>query len=318
MGPIYLVAGPEPLLVQESRDLIIHQARQQGFLERLVYHAGGKFDWEVIGADCMEQSLFSNRKLIDVRLPGGKPGKPGSKFFCKWAEEPDPNLMLLVSCETWDAATRNSKWAAALSRAGVLVEIRAVKPQELPGWVARRMRLAGLEPQPEAVALLADLVEGNLLAAQQEIEKLRLLDSGKSPGAEIVRQSVANNTRFDTFRLGECLLAGRAGDGLRVAAGLRRTHVAIQVVTGALNYQLHQLNAVYRAVRKGEDEARVFGRLRIFKGAQPLFRQAMGRLSGEQIDNAFRSLALLDRQGKGRADGDPWQTLDRIVLDLCA
>ena len=318
LAPVYLVAGPEPLLVQESRDLIIHAAREHGFLERTVYETDGKFNWDIIGADSQEQSLFSHRKLVDIRLPGGKPGKSGGDFFCSWVQSPDPDQLLLVSCETWEAASRKSKWAAELGRAGVLVEIWAVRPHELPNWIQRRMGLAGLKPEPEAVRLLAGLVEGNLLAAQQEIEKLALLEPGAVITAESIQRSVANSTRFDAFRLGECLLNGQADESLRVADGLRRTGIAIQAVGAALTFQLGQLQALHRALQAGESETRAFSRLRIFKLAQPSFRAALRRVSGAQIRKAFCSLALLDRQGKGRAEGDPWQTLDLMVLDMCA
>ncbi|MGH8035606.1 MAG: DNA polymerase III subunit delta, partial [Lysobacterales bacterium] len=167
------------------------------------------------------------------------------------------------------------------------------------------------------VDLLCDLVEGNLLAAQQEIDKLVMLDPGAQVDTEMIRQSTANNARFGAFQLGESLLGGKAGDCLKISAGLQRTGMAIQEVTGALSYQLAQLNALYCAVRSGESEKAALDRLRIFKMAQPLFRQALSRLSGRQIGNSFRALALLDRQGKGRARGDPWHTLNRMLLELC-
>jgi DNA polymerase-3 subunit delta len=315
---VYLVAGAEPLLVQESRDLILATARQQGFVERQVYQAGSAFDWDLIHHAAAEQSLFSSRKVIDVRLPGGKPGKDGGRFFSDWAGAPDPDRLLIVSCEEWDTASRKSRWATDLAAAGVAVEIWPVKARDLPKWISRRMRLAGLQADEEAVMLLADLVEGNLLAAQQEIDKLALLMPGGQVSADVVHRAVANNARFDAFRLNDCLLGGQAADCLKVASGLRRSGVAIQAIGGALYYQVNQLDAVRCALRSGESEARVFGRLRIFRMAQPLLRMALKRLSGRQIGDAFRSLALMDRQSKGRAAGDPWQTLDQMLLALCA
>jgi len=317
LTPVYLVAGPEPLLVQESRDLILLAARNHGYLERDVYHAGSTFDWGVIQNAASEQSLFSSRIVIDVRLPNGKPGKDGGKFFSDWAKNPDPERLLIVSCDEWDSASRKSRWAAELARAGSLVEIWPVRARELPAWIARRMRSAGLRPEREAVRLLADLVEGNLLAAKQEIEKLALTSPGCSVTPDVIQRSVGNSTRFDAFRLADCLLGGLAVDCLKVAAGLRRNGVAIQAVAGALYYQLGQLDAARCAVLGGENEARAFGRLRILKMAQPAFSQALRRVTARQLGNAMRALALVDHQGKGRAPGDPWQTLDRMLLALC-
>jgi len=318
LAPVYLVAGPEPLLVQESRELILDAARRQGFLERDVYQTGSTFEWGTIENAAAEQSLFSSRRIIDVRLPTGKPGVEGGRFFTSWAGHPDDERLLIVSCDEWDSASRKSRWAAELAAAGVLVEIWPVKAQNLPGWVERRMRAAGLQPQREAVRLLADLVEGNLLAAQQEIHKLALLHPGEFVTVDAIRRSVSNNTRFDAFRLGESVLCGHISECLKVASGLRRTGVAIQAVTAALYYQLGQLDAVRCAVRSGESEARAFGRHRVFKMAQPQFREALRRLTQRQIDDSFHALALADRQSKGRAAGDPWQTLDQMLLALCA
>lgn len=318
LAPVYLVAGAEPLLVQESRDLVLQAARQQDYHERAVYEAGKSFDWDTLTSAGMEQSLFSSRKVIDLRIPSGKPGPAGGKALSEWAKAPRPDVLLVISCDEWDTASRKSRWAADIAAAGVLVEIWPVKAQELPSWIDRRMRAAGLRPDRDAVALLADLVEGNLLAAQQEIDKLVMLDPAAEVDVGMVRQSTANNARFGAFQLGESLLNGRAEDCLKIAAGLQKTGIAIQEVTGALNYQLGQLDAVYQAVQSGESEKDALDRLRIFKMAQPHFRQALGRVSGRQISNSFRALALLDRQGKGRASGDPWQTLNHMMLDLCA
>lgn len=318
LASVYLLAGAEPLLLQESRDLVLQVARRHGFVERSVYHTGSSFDWEIIKNAAGEQSLFSSRNVIDVRLPTGKPGQDGGKFFSQWARSPDPDRLLIVSCDEWDSASRKSRWAAELGAAGVLVEIWPVKAKELPVWIERRMRAAGLSPEREAVRLLADLVEGNLFAAQQEIEKLALLNPGSTVTVDVIRRSVSNSTRFDAFRLNECLLGGQAGDCLKVASGLRRTGVALQAITGALYYQIGQLDAVRVAVQAGENEARAFSRMRVFAMAQPLFRHALGRLSDRQIGDAFRALALMDRQSKGRAAGDAWQTLDQMLLALCA
>ncbi len=318
LAPVYLIAGAEPLLVQEARDQVIAAARAQGFLERDIYPVDRSFSWKNIAADAMEQSLFSSRKIMDIRLPTGKPGTEGAKYLVEQAEAADPDTMLMVSCGAWDAATRKSKWASKLGSAGVLVEIWPVKPHELPRWIEQRLRALGLRAEREAVSLLAELVEGNLLAAQQEIDKLALLNTGDVIGPELVRHAVGNSSRFDTFRLGECMLGGRAADCLRVAAGLQRTGIAIQAVAGSLYYQLNQLHAVCAALRNGENEAQVFGRLRIFRAQQALYRQAARRLSVARINRAFSAMSRLDRQSKGRAAGDPWQTLDQVMLLLAA
>ncbi len=317
LEPVYLVAGAEELLVQECRDQIIEAARKQGFVERDVYDVGGKFDWDSIAADSAAPSLFSSQKIVDIRLPAGKPGRDGAKVLVKMANSPDPDHLLLVSCGQWSTASRKTKWAGTLAQHGMLVEIWPVKPNELPNWIRNRMLKAGLEPDPDAVVLLADLVEGNLLAAQQEIDKLLLLDQGSKVTAQLIHRSVANSARFDSFRLVECSLLGRLDECLRVASGLQRMNTPIQPVVGALYRELSLAATVRAAIRSGENESSVFRKLNVWSSRQGPMKAAIRRLSAYKLDDSFRSLALIDRQSKGRATGDPWQTLDRLLWHLC-
>jgi DNA polymerase-3 subunit delta len=317
LSPVYLLAGAEPLLLQECRDQVIAAAHAEGFLERDVFTVERGFDWELPAQASAALSLFSSRKIMDIRIPGGKPGTNGARKLTELAEQPDPDVLLLVSCGKWDAASRKSKWAGTLAKSGVMVEVWPVKPHELPGWIQKRMRAAGLEPEADAVSLLAELSEGNLLAAQQEIEKLLLLSGEKRITAERLEQAVANSARFDAFRLVECALLGQLGESLRVASGLLNTNVPIQAVAGAIYRELSLLDAVRAATSAGEDGNSVFRRLRIWPARQAPMRQALRRLSGDNLGQAFRSLSLIDLQGKGQAPGDPWQTLDRMLWSLC-
>lgn len=317
LAPVYLIAGSETLLVQECRDQVIRAAQAQGFAERSLHEVGPRFDWGRLAEDSSAPSLFSSRRILDIRLPTGKPGRDGSAALVECAAEPDPDLLLLVSAGEWNSAMRKLKWATALARAGELVEVWPVKPDQLPGWIAGRMRDAGLQPEPEAVTLLADLVEGNLLAAQQEIDKLLMLGGNSRVSAEDVTRMVADSARFDSFRLVESVLAGRLADCLRVAAGLQRTGVAIQAVTGALYRELMLADSVRVAVESGDSESQAFSRLRIWPARQAPMRQALRRLSARHFGEAFRSLGLIDRQSKGRAQGDSWQSLDRLLWFLC-
>lgn len=317
LAPAYLIAGTEPLLVQECRDQVIRAAHAQGFTERSVCEAGKNFDWGSLGEDSAAPTLFAARRILDLRLPTGKPGADGSKALVKLARDADPDLLLLVTSGDWGTAMRKLKWVTELSRAGVLVEVWPVKPAELPGWIRQRMKAAGLDPEPAAVALLAELVEGNLLAAQQEIDKLLLLNHAARVTVEDVTRSVSSSARFDSFRLVDCALQGALGECLRVAAGLQRTGVPIQAVTGAMYRELSLAAAARSAITAGESEAAVFGRLRVWPARQAQMRRALGRLSAFQFDEVFRSLGLIDRQSKGRAPGDAWQALDRLLWFLC-
>ncbi|MFT5141046.1 MAG: DNA polymerase-3 subunit delta, partial [Rhodothermales bacterium] len=159
LAPVYLFGGAEPLLVSECRDQVLDIAKQQGFLERELYQVTGKFDWTSIDQTGSSGSLFASKKIIDLRLPGGKPGRVGAKVLSEWAAQPDPDVLLIVSCEQWDKSSRSSKWATSLEKAGTRVDIWPVSPQELPGWINNRMRAVGLEPEREAVLVLAERLE---------------------------------------------------------------------------------------------------------------------------------------------------------------
>ena len=317
LDPVYLIGGKEPLIVQECRDAVIRAAQAQGYTERNVFEVGGRFDWSALEEDAQALSLFSSRKILDIRLPTGKPGNEGSDALVRRVQAGDPDVLLLVSTGDWSQAIARTKWAKTLAAAGALVEVWPIKPQQLPGWIGQRMKQAGLQPERDAVASLTRLVEGNLLAAQQEIDKLALLRPGARVTADDVLRSAANSARFDVFRLVECAFDGRLEESLRVAGGLQRTGVAIQVVTAVLYNELSVAEAVRCASRAGESESAAFARLRVWATRQGPIRRLLGRLDGRGLGECFRALGLIDRQSKGRAGGEPWQTLDRLLWYFC-
>ena len=317
LAPVYLIAGTEHLLVQECRDQVIQAAHAQGFTERGVHDVTRNFDWEQLGEESAAPSLFASRKILDVRLPSGKPGTDGSRALVKLAQSVDPDVLLLVSSGDWSTAMRKLKWVTELAKVGVLVEIWPIKPPQLPQWIRQRMKRAGLDPEPAAVALLAELVEGNLLAAQQEIDKLLLLNHAARVTADDVARSAASSARYDSFRLVECALQGTLEECLRVAAGLQRTGVPIQAVTGAIYREIGVLDAARAAIAAGASESEAFSRLRVWQARQGPMRRALARLSGFHFGQVFRALGLIDRQSKGRAPGDAWQALDRLLWFLC-
>jgi DNA polymerase-3 subunit delta len=317
LAPVYLIAGPEPLLVQECRDLVIEAAHKQGFAERDTFQVEGRFNWDDLEEASGTMSLFSSRRILDIRIPSSKPGIDGAKRLTRLVEAADPDTLLLVSGGEWSKKVSTTKWAGTLASAGVLVEIWPLHPHQLPAWINTRMKRAGLSADPDAISLLAQLVEGNLLAAQQEIDKLLLSGIEHRLTVEDISQAVADSSRFSGFRLIECMLAGNLSGSLRVAAGLKRTGTAIQMVVAVLQNELQLLAAAMSARAAGENEASFFKRMRIWQARQTPIRQALGRLTAEHLDRSLTSLALIDRQGKGMARGDPWQTLDRLLCDLC-
>jgi DNA polymerase-3 subunit delta len=315
LAPIYLVGGEEPLLLQECCDQIREAARAQGFIERELLQVESGFDWSEL-QQVAAPSLFASQKIIDLRLRTGKPGREGAKVLGEWADDPDPNIILLVSCEKWDAGSRKSKWASKLEKAGQRLDIWPIKAQELPGWLEQRMRQHGMQPEPDVLRILADRLEGNLLAARQEIDRLALIKGAGVVTVDDVMKVVADSSRFDAFTLAEHMLSGNLRDGLRVAAGLKRMDTPIPLLLGALLKELKTTEAFRLAMRAGEQETLVFRRLNIWYNRQSIVRAAARRLHTRKLYEAFKLLALMDRQSKGRAAGDAWQSLDSLLVQL--
>jgi len=315
LAPVYLVGGEEPLLLQECCDLIREAARAQGFIERELLQVDRGFDWSEL-QQVAAPSLFASQKIIDLRLRTGKPGREGAKVLTEWADAPDPNMLLMVSCEQWDAGSRKSKWAAKLEKAGQRVDIWPVKARELPAWLEQRMRQHGMQPEPEVLRILADRLEGNLLAARQEIDRLALIKGAGVVTVDDVMRVVAHSSRFDAFALAEHMLSGNLQEGLRVAAGLRRMDTPLPMLLGALLKELKTTEAFRLAMRAGEQETMVFKRLNVWHNRQGIVRAAARRMNTRKLFEAFKLLSLIDRQSKGRAAGDPWQSIDTLLLQL--
>lgn len=317
LAPIYLIGGEEPLLLQECCDQIREAAKAKGFVERELLQADRTFDWSEL-QQAAAPSLFATQKVIDLRLRTGKPGQKGSKVLTEWAEAPDPNMILLISCEQWDMGSRKSKWASKLDKAGVRIDIWPINARELPGWLEQRMLQHGMQPEPEVLRLLADRLEGNLLAAKQEIDRLALIKGAGTVTVDDVLKVVADSSRFDAFALAEHMLSGNLRDGLRVAAGLRRMNTPLPLLLGALLRELKTTEAFRLAMRGGEQESMVFRRLNVWYNRQNTVRAAARRLDTRKLFGAFKTLSLIDRQSKGRAAGDPWQSIDTLLLQLSA
>jgi len=317
LAPVYLLGGEEPLLLLECCDQIREAAKAQGFIERELLQVEAGFDWSAL-RQASAPSLFATRKIIDLRLRTGKPGQEGGRVLTEWAKQPDPDMLLLVSCEQWDKGSRNSKWAGALEKAGQRIDIWPVSAQDLPRWLEQRMQMHGMQPEPEVLRILADRLEGNLLAARQEIDRLALIKGAGTVTVDDVMKVVADSSRFDAFVLAEHMLTGNLRDGFRVAAGLKRMDTPLPMLLGALLRELKVVEDYRLAMRGGEHESMVFRRLNIWQKRQLTVRMAAKRLDTLKLFAAFKMLSLIDRQSKGRAAGDPWQSIDSLLLQLSA
>lgn len=314
LAPVYLLAGAEHLLVIEAADALRARARELGYSERVVFDVETHFDWNQLADSGRSMSLFASRKLVDLRLPTGRPGKDGSAALVAWCEDPPPDTVLLVSAHDW-SRKHEGAWSAAIERIGRVVALWPLKPEELPGWIGARMASRGLEATPDAIALLTSRIEGNLLAAAQEVDKLALLHAGSRLDVEALEASVADDARYDVFRLTDAALGGDAGRALHIVAGLRAEGEEIIPMLGWLLTQLRMLARISAA--PNADAA--LRSERIWPAArESLIRRAIKGGDRGHWEACLQQAGRIDRIAKGRGDGDAWREFERLIAAIAA
>ncbi len=316
LRPAYLIAGPEPLRVLEAADALRQQARAQGYAEREVFEAEGNQrepDWDALYASLSAPGLFSARRLIELRLPTGKPGKQGAELISDFCADPAPDVSLAVIAGEW-SKSHAGKWSEAIGRIGHVVVAWTVKPHEMPDWIERRLRARGLRAEREAVQSLSDRVEGNLLAAAQEIDKLALLSDGETLDAARMEALVADAARYDVFRLVDAAMNGQPAHVSRMLAGLRAEGEAVPGLLGMVVMELQRAAALARVQERGGNLAAEFKAQRIWESKQALYRRALQRHAAPRWERFVARAGMVDRMAKGRAAGDAWQALERLLL----
>lgn len=316
LRPVYLVSGDETLLVQEACDSIRTAAREAGFDERRVFHADTQFNWSDLLAANSELSLFAERKLLDLRLPSGKPGDEGSKALVAFCQATNPDTLLLITTPKLESSAKRAKWFKALETAGAVVICWPIAVEQLPGWLEGRLTRAGLHADTAALELLADRVQGNLLAAAQEIEKLRLYADAGTITADTIAAAVGDSARFDVFALVDTALAGNAGGALRTLRGLRAEGTEVPIVLWAVAKELRLLYGCALALENGAGVDRLLDAERVFDRRKPLLKKALRQLRARRIAGLIRRAAAADRAVKGVGDGDPWLLMEDILLAL--
>ena len=313
--PVYLIAGPEILRVLEAADAVRAQARAQGIGEREVFDADGRdFDWNTLDASFNAPSLFSARRLIEVRLPSGKPGKEGAEVISGFCANPPPDVILLITAGEWSKA-HQGKWADAVAWVGVIAVAWSIKPHELSGWIESRLRAKGLRADRTAVQVLTDRVEGNLLAAAQEIDKLALLAEGKTLDAATMESLVADAARYDVFRLTDAMLAGQVDHVSRMLAGLRAEGDVVAGLMPMVVKELLRTAALARVQARGDNLGAEMKAQGIWETKQAPFKRALQRhASPARWDRFVAEASRIDRIAKGRGDGDAWVAMERLLL----
>jgi DNA polymerase-3 subunit delta len=316
LDPLYFISGDEPLRVLEAADAVRSAAQSQGYSEREVMTVQAGFDWDALASSGDSLSLFAERRVIDLRLPTGKPGDAGARVLRAWAERPPQDTLLLVTSARLEPAARRSKWLQALDAAGVVVQVWPLQAHAFHAWVQARMRRRGLEPTDEAVALLAERVEGNLLACVQEIDKLYLLQGAGPVDAGNVLALVADNARYDVYGLVDSALAGQAARGVHMLHGLEAEGTPAPVVLWALAREIRQLAAMAALVAAGRSARNVLGQYRVWETRKPVLEAALQRLPEAVCNQLLRQCAFTDRVCKGQVAGNAWSELLQLTLQL--
>ena len=304
LAPAYLIAGDEPLLIQECADAIRRRARELGFAEREVYAVERGFDWAAFAGELSSLSLFAARRLIELRLKTPAAADGGAELFARFAANPPDDILLLAISPKLGGRGQQPAWVKAFAQAGELVEVRPVEPPELPSWIQGRLRRAGLRADAEAVRLLAERVEGNLLAAHQEIEKLRLLHGEGDVDAEAVRAAVADSARFDIFKLADAAVAGDLARALRILAGLQAEGLAIPQVLWPLVREIRGLVRVRWLMDEGLALQAAMQRAGVWRNRTGMVARALARHDGRSLRDLARHAALVDRVSKGALPGN--------------
>jgi DNA polymerase-3 subunit delta len=332
LAPLYVVHGDEHLLAIEAADRIRAAARAAGFSERDVLQVDRHFHWSRLAESGQSLSLFGDRKLIELRIPGGKPGKEGSAALQAFARSIDSavdgDTITLVTLPRLDREQKNSAWFGALEAVGITIEAPLVDRARLPAWIAARLAAQGQSADAEALGFLVDRVEGNLLAAHQEVQKLALLYPVGRLGPDEIREAVLDVARYDVFKLGEAMLAGDAPRVARMVDGLRGEGTSPVLVHWAMTEEVRALLRAKIGVAAGQSLQTLTRQLRVWGARERLFEGALGRLSLPALRDALMRCAEIDRIVKGLQSlggslgavplGDAWTELSRLGVSIAA
>lgn len=325
LAGIYLVSGDEPLLVDEAAACIRARARTDGYDQRDLHVVERGFDWQALLADSRALSLFAQRRIIEIRMANPAPGEQGAAAIAELAGRAaaDTENLVLVITGKLEARAHGSRWVSAIIEHGVFVQIWPLERARLPAWIRERLARHGLQADAEAANLLADRVEGNLLAAHQEVEKLALLLAAASAGAppvaiaaQTVLKAVSDSARFDVLQLGEAAMRGQAARALRILEGLQAEGIEPPLVLWAINKDLQWLVRGQHLMRRGQSAEAAMAALAVWRPRQGAMKQALARLGPARMRQLLLQAERADLSIKGVLRCDPWVEFERLVARL--
>ncbi|GMR07092.1 MAG: DNA polymerase III subunit delta [Gammaproteobacteria bacterium] len=315
LAPVYLLSGDEPLLMCEATDLIRHTAREAGFSGREVFYVESGFDWSGFAQSMDALSLFADRRLIELRLPTAKPGDAGRKVIQAYLENPAEDIVLLIISARLDRSAIKTRWVKAVQDSGVLCQVWPVERAQLPHFIMQRLQRAGLQADTETVNILVDRAEGNLLAATQDIEKLRLLYGEGQLSTEQALEGVTDSARYDVFKLADAALAGDSTRVSRVLPRLRQEGVEPVLILWALSKEIRELAMMAREA-EGQSADAVMSGHHVWAKRKPLISKALSRFSAARWQILLVHAGRIDRMIKGQAVGNAWDELLQLALKV--
>jgi DNA polymerase-3 subunit delta len=316
LAKVYLVAGDEPLLVDEALEQLRAAAMNAGFTSRELHTADRSFRWVDLLAGADNLSLFAQRKIVEIRLATPKPGDEGSETIAALCERNDPDTLVIVAVGEKLGQASRATWVKAVEQHGAVVEVWPIDRGELPSWIRQRAGKLKLKLTPAAAQSLAERVEGNLLAADQEIKRLALAAAGREVDEAEVLEFVANSSRFDVFELADAVLAGETGRTFKILSGLRAEGVHPVQISWVLNRDISLLARLEYAVRHGDNLEGVMLRSGVWQRRQPLVRKALAKFKAPRLKSLLAEAARVDAALKGVFPAEPWTTLTDLLVAL--
>ena len=316
LKPLYVLVGDEPLAQRESIDAIRAAAKMQGYSERNSLTVDRYFDWQQIQSYGQSISLFTSLRLLEINITSGKPGVDGGKALQVLANQSMPDTCVVIILPKLERDAANSVWFSALEKSAVTIQLNEVEAANLPKWIANRLSLQGQQTSQQTLEFLAHQVEGNLLAANQEVQKLGLLYPKGELSDAVVREAVLNVSRYDSFQLGEAVLTGDTARTIRVLQGLQDEGENAVAVMSPLMWALRPLVRIKQAEMRGENITNAMNSARIYGEKQALTKRALTRLNLKQLEAALQKLADIDKIAKGVMLGDAWLEISRLCFGL--
>jgi DNA polymerase-3 subunit delta len=315
-SPMVVIVGDEPLAKAECLDAVRQHARKLGAEERTSLLVERQFNWQTVTQFSQHFSLFSSQRILEIHIPGGKPGVDGAKVLTELAQQPMPDTTTIVTLPALEREGKNSAWYQNLLTHSLVVELKEVAITQLPAWIKQRLTQQNQHTDDDSLVFMAQQVEGNMLAAHQEIQKLALLyPAGEITGAQI-KEAVLNVARFDAFQLGEAMLQGDSERTVRILQGLQDEGEQAVAVMNPLIWLIRPLLRIKQAEAQGENLQSAMSSARLFGDRQLLVKSAAQRLSIRQVEAALQKLSEIDRMAKGVMQGDAWLEISRLCFGL--